>query len=94
LLVRAIVPLSDREELLIGAIDSAAIEDQLDLVTPPMIVLLPPDLAFQDGRRFESYEISLTLGDASIPGVAHYGTLRDLVFAPAADGNATSHSRP
>ena len=67
LLVRAIVPLIERDAPVMDAIDPAAIDDQLDVLTPPMIVLMPPALAAYDERRFEIYEISLTLGDPSLP---------------------------
>jgi hypothetical protein len=79
---RAIVPLVERDELDMDAPDPAAIEDQLDVVRPPMILLLPPVLAAYDERRFESYEISLALDDDSVPGIARYETFRDLVFDP------------
>jgi hypothetical protein len=78
LLIRAIVPLIDRDELDMDPVDSAAIEHQLDVLTPPMIVVMPSAFAAYDERRFERYEIALTLDDSSLPGIARYEAFRHL----------------
>jgi hypothetical protein len=80
LIVRAIVPLEGREELNMDRVDSAAIEHQLDVLAPPMIVVMPPAFAAYDERKFERYEIAVTLGDSSLPGIARYEAFRDLAF--------------
>ena len=81
LIIRAIVPLEVREELTMDRVDSVAeIERQLDVLAPPMIVVMPPAFAAYDERKFERYEIAVTLGDSSLPGIARYEAFRGLAF--------------
>lgn len=58
--IRAVVPLTEQAQLVPKPIDPEAIAAEMAASTPPMLVVMPPDLAV-DHRRFEEYRVALPL---------------------------------
>jgi hypothetical protein len=58
LLTRLVVPLTDTAALVAEPIETGAIPSHVSHTTPPMLVVMPPDLAV-DHRRFEQYRVAL-----------------------------------
>lgn len=74
LIVRAVVPLEDAEELVVAVPELGDLLNQVSHVQPPMLVVIPPRVPL-DRRRFEEYRVALT---TDLDAVVRYSAARSL----------------
>ena len=79
LLIRLVVPLTDAAALVAEPIETGAIPSNVSQTTPPILVVMPPELAV-DHRRFEQYRVALTF-EALANVLAVYVVARSLDWA-------------